>query len=68
MDNGCYWIALPGHMYRRDCDRKSGYCYETMLAPETESLNYMIGKACPNCGKPVYLDEHSYDLVKKDRT
>ena len=68
MDKGCYWIAIPGHMYRRDCDRSTGYCYGTMMLPETECLKDMVGKPCPNCGKLIYVDEKSYDLVKKDRT
>lgn len=65
MDKTCYWIAKPGHMYRRDCDHQVAYLYKSMMKPETESLEPYIGTKCPNCGGIVTIDEHSYDLVKE---
>lgn len=64
MEGTCYWIAIPGHMYRRDCDHQVGYLYKTMVMPEKEGLKPYIGTICPNCGKKIVADEHSYDLIE----
>lgn len=61
----CYWIALPNHMARRDCDKSSFMLYKTMMAPDSEILEPYIGTKCPYCGKEVVIDERSYDLVKR---
>lgn len=34
------------------------------MMPENEGLAPYIGTPCPNCGKKVVIDEHSYELVE----
>lgn len=64
--SGCYWIAIPGRMARKDCDREMLYLNKSMSLPENDMLSPYVGEACPCCGKPIVVDEHSYDLIKED--
>lgn len=59
----CYWIAVSGRMARTNC---GDYLYLTKsnLLDEREELEPYVGSTCPYCGGKVYIDEHSYDLIK----
>lgn len=62
---GCYWIALPDQMARRDCDKEIFYLSrERINGFGKETLIPYAGTKCPKCGKPIIFDEHSYDLIK----
>lgn len=62
---GCYWIAIPGGMARTNCNKEMLYLNKSIKLPEEEMLTPYIGEKCPCCGNDIYIDEHSYDLVKK---
>lgn len=60
-ENGCYWIAVNGDMARRDCDGEMIF-----LKPNpTDKLAPYVGTICPGCGRKIFVDEHSYDLIRK---
>lgn len=61
---GCYWIAKRDCQARRDCDKETVYLYKAIAYPDTEALKLYEGTICPNCGKPIYIDEESFSLVK----
>lgn len=62
---GCYWIYIPDRMARRDCDKEIFYLKPSLVRdlPETEMLTPFLGKPCPCCGKPIMINENSYDLL-----
>lgn len=66
---GCYWIAipdaLPDKMARRDCDGGMENLYLSKQLENEECLMPYIGKPCPCCGRPIMVNEHSYDLMKR---
>ena len=62
----CYWIAVPGRMARIDCSKEMIYLPDSRDLPITRILDPYILKPCPCCGKPVLVDDKSYDLVKDE--
>lgn len=61
--NDCYWIAIPGRMARPDCLKEMVYLPESRDLPENDILKPYVGKTCPYCGRKIYIDEQSYELV-----
>lgn len=62
----CYWIAVPGRMARTDCTGDFLYLPNSRGLPDEEILTPYAGTLCPKCGKPIYIDENSYYLVKNE--
>lgn len=62
---GCYWIALPDKMARRDCDKEIFCLSKSYSLKDKVELAPYVGHPCPCCGKPVMVDEHSYELIKE---
>jgi len=65
-ENKCYWIAVPGRMARTDCTGDFLYLPNSRGLPDEEILTPYVGTVCPKCGKPIYIDENSYNLVKNE--
>ena len=63
--DGCYWIYISKEMARRDCDRHIFYLKKDMIGnlPENKMLQPYVGTLCPMCGRKIFIDEHSYDLL-----
>lgn len=63
MDGKCYWIALKEKRARTDC-AKYVELYKSRNLKEEESLAPYVGEKCPFCGRIIFTDEHSYELLK----
>lgn len=58
---GCYWIALKDGRARTDCAK---YIFLTdQNVDKKESLKKYEGQRCPFCGKVIFTDERSYELL-----